>query len=297
MKYSITGSLGNISKPVVEKLASAGHEVTVISSNADKKSEIEQLNAKAAIGSVDDREFLAKAFSGADAVYLMIPNSFGQPDFYAYQKAVADNYVAAIKESGVKFVVLLSSIGAHLRKGAGQIDGLGYLEEQLLDLREVNVKMLRPSYFFYNLHALGDLIRHAGIMGSNSGGAEDMLALTHTSDIAEQVVKHLSDLNFRGHTHQYIVSDERTFGEIANVLSESISRPGIPWVQFSDEDSLQGMLQAGLGEDMAKLYVQMGKAFREGKAQEDFLENKPAIYGKVKLEDFAKEFAAGYNQL
>jgi uncharacterized protein YbjT (DUF2867 family) len=73
MKYVITGSLGNISKPVVKQLVTAGHDVIVISSNADKKVEIENTGAKAAIGSVEDRAFLTQAFSGADAVYLMIP--------------------------------------------------------------------------------------------------------------------------------------------------------------------------------------------------------------------------------
>jgi hypothetical protein len=37
-----------------------------------------------------------------------------------------------------------------MRKGAGPIDGLGYLEEQLLGLQNVNTVALRPSYFFYN---------------------------------------------------------------------------------------------------------------------------------------------------
>ena len=36
MKYVITGSLGNISKPVSEKLIAAGHNVTIITSNQDK---------------------------------------------------------------------------------------------------------------------------------------------------------------------------------------------------------------------------------------------------------------------
>jgi hypothetical protein len=40
-----------------------------------------------------------------------------------------------------------------LRKGAGPVDGLGYLEEQLLKLEGINVKFMRPSFFYYNLFA------------------------------------------------------------------------------------------------------------------------------------------------
>ncbi|MNJ90976.1 NmrA-like family protein [compost metagenome] len=296
MNYIITGSLGNISKPMVEKLTKAGQKVTVISSNPETKTAIENLGAQAAIGSVTDTDFLAETFTGADAVYLMVPNNFAQANFGDYQKQVGDNYVEGIRRSGVKNVVLLSSIGAHLRQGAGPIDGLGYLEEQLEKLADVNVKILRPTYFFYNLNGMAEMARQAGILGSNFGGTDEKIGLTHTNDIANEAVKHLLALDFEGKTIRYIVSDERTSAEIAQVLGNAINRPELSWVPFSDEDSLQGMLQAGLSKDMAERYVAMGKAFREGRAQEDFLLHKPEQYGTVKLEDFAKEFAAVYNQ-
>lgn len=63
MNYLITGSLGHISKPVVEKLTAAGHNVTVITSNNNRVADIEALGAKAAVGSVDDAAFLTQAFA------------------------------------------------------------------------------------------------------------------------------------------------------------------------------------------------------------------------------------------
>ncbi len=76
MNYLITGSLGHISKPIVQKLKASGHSVTVITSNSSKAIDIEALGATAAVGSVEDSGFLSKVFSGADAVYLMIPPNF-----------------------------------------------------------------------------------------------------------------------------------------------------------------------------------------------------------------------------
>ena len=73
MKIIITGSLGNISKPLAQELVQKGHAVTVISSNPDKQKDIEAMGATAAIGSVEDVSFLAKTFTGADAVYTMLP--------------------------------------------------------------------------------------------------------------------------------------------------------------------------------------------------------------------------------
>ena len=78
MKITITGSLGNISKPLAKLLIAAGHQVTIVSSNAGKTADIEALGATAAIGSVADAGFLAKAFTGADAVYTDVWASMGQ---------------------------------------------------------------------------------------------------------------------------------------------------------------------------------------------------------------------------
>ena len=43
MKIIVTGSLGNISKPLTKELVQKGHTVTVISSKADKQKNIETL--------------------------------------------------------------------------------------------------------------------------------------------------------------------------------------------------------------------------------------------------------------
>ena len=73
MHILLTGSLGNISKPLAATLIQKGHAVTVVSSHDDRKKEIEALGGKAAIGSLEDAAFLTDSFRGADAVYLMVP--------------------------------------------------------------------------------------------------------------------------------------------------------------------------------------------------------------------------------
>jgi len=75
----------------------------------------------------------------------------------------------------------------------------------------------------------------------------------------------------------------------------AVSKNDLPWVEFKDEDSLGGMLGAGLPQEVAKNYVEMGTAVRSGKMFTDFeLQGKP-VSGKTKLEDFAKVFAVVYN--
>ena len=150
MNFTITGSLGHISKPLAEILIAAGHQVTIISSDAAKVKAIEELGATAAIGSVEDVAFLTEAFSDKDAIYTMVPPNFGASNIREFISGTGKKYAEAIKASGVKRVVNLSSIGAHLDGGTGPISGLYDVEQTYSTLDGVAVKHLRPAFFYVN---------------------------------------------------------------------------------------------------------------------------------------------------
>ena len=147
MKIVITGSLGNISLPLAMELILRGHQVTIISSNPDKKKEIESLGAKAAIGSLENVAFLSQTFSDSNSVYCMVPPNFSKTDQVAYYKNIGSNYALAIQISRVKRVVHLSSYGAHLDKGTGFILGSHHLEKILNELEGIELTHIRPGYF------------------------------------------------------------------------------------------------------------------------------------------------------
>lgn len=296
MNYVITGSLGHISKPVVEALVKANHNVTVITSKQENSSAIEALGAKAAVGSVEDATFLNQAFVGADAVYLMIPPNFNPAgEWKDFLRKVADNYVAAVKQNSIKHVVQLSSIGAHLRNGVGPVDGLGYLEEKLNELQDVNAVYLRPSYFFYNLFAQIGLLKHAGITGGNFFGTDEKLVLVDTNDIAAAATKALLTLNFKGKQVEYISTVEVNVNDVAKVLGEAVGKPNTPWVVFTDEQNLEGAIGAGIVKTVAEAYTEMGKSLRDGKMQEDYWKSNVTPTGNLTLEAFAEQFALAYN--
>jgi uncharacterized protein YbjT (DUF2867 family) len=292
MKYVLTGSLGNITKPLAEKLIASGHDVTIISSNKKREAAITKLGAKAAIGTVEDAGFLARTFKGADAIYTMVPPNFNAAHWKEYIHSVGKVYAAAIQSPGVKKVVNLSSIGAHMADGCGPVSGIHFVELELDALSGVDIKHLRPAYFYTNLYSSIGMIKTAGFYGNNFGG-DATVTLTHPNDIAETAAAELLTLNFTGKSIRYIVSDERTSREIAAVLGAAIGKPGLPYVEFRDEDALKGAVQAGLPEEVASNYVEMGSALRSGEMIADYKKH-PMALSKTKLEDFAKEFAVAY---
>lgn len=292
MNYTITGSLGNISKPITEALVKAGHHVTVITSKQENATAIGAIGAKAAVGSVEDVAFLTEAFEGADAVYTMVPPKWDAKEWKKWIGGIGENYATALKATGVKNVVNLSSIGADKEDGVGPVSGLHLVETALNKLANVNVLHLRPAYFYHNQLSNIGMINHMGINGGNFGDA--IVVLVHPADIAEVAIKALLDLSFKGHSVTYIAGDEKTGAEISSVLGAAIGKPQLPWVVFSDEQNLQGAMQAGLPEEVAKNYTEMGAAMRTGFMFEDYYKNKPTL-SKTKLEDFAKEFAEAFN--
>nr|WP_315420237.1 NmrA family NAD(P)-binding protein [uncultured Pedobacter sp.] len=293
MKITLTGSTGNITKPLAEILVAKGHEVKVISSNADRAEEIKSLGAIPLIGSVSDTGFLTNAFTGADAIYTMVPPDFSAPKFREYIKGIGENYAAAIKESGIKKVVNLSSVGADLPDGTGPIAGLHDVENIFETLNGVDVKHLRAGYFYINFLANVDMVKHANILGSNFG-ADAKLVLVHPRNIAE-VAAEVLESNFTGKTIQYVASDdESTPADVAKALGTAVGKPELPWIEFNDEDAFNGMVGAGLPEEIAKNYVEMGDAIRSKKLFVDYYKNRPVL-GNIKLEDFARDFAAAYH--
>lgn len=291
MKIIISGSLGNIGKPLTAQLVQSGHDVTVISSNADKKTAIESLGAKAAIGSVSDTDFLSKTFAGADALFAMTPPNMGGQNIIKNTVEAGHAFAKAIQETNIKRVVMLSSIGADLESGTGPIAGLHQIEKIYENL-DTSVTFLRAGYFYINFFNDIPMIKGAGIMGGNFP-ASLQIPLVHPEDIALAVAEELQKTQ-EGKNIRYIISDVKTPSEIVKAFGTAIAKPELPWVEFTDEQSFGGMTQAGLPEEMANLYTEMGAGLRSGKIGADFLNNNFPVDGKIKLEDFAKEFASKF---
>lgn len=295
MNYTITGGAGNISAPLATALLEAGHQVTIITRNEANVSSLTALGAKAAVGSVEDRAFLTRAFAGADAVYTMVPPNYNPTQWKQWIGSIGENYAAAIRANNIKHVVNLSSVGADLPDGCGPVSGLHKVEQALNQLKDTAVLHLRPAYFYQNLLANVGLIKTAGIMGSNFSLGEHAFPIVDPADIAAVAAEALLSLNFTGHTSVYIASDEVSTAQIASTIGAAIGKPELNWVVFTDEQALGGMRQAGLAEELASNYTEMGAALNNGTMLADYLRHRPSVFGKVKLADFAKKFAAIYN--
>ena len=297
MKIIVTGSLGNISKPLTLELIEKGHDVTVISSNPERQSEIENLGAKAAIGTMEDVDFLTETFKGADVIYAMEALNAGvffdhTIDFIQANIQIAKNYKEAIEKSGVKNIIHLSSIGAHMESGNGILKFHHEAEKILNQLSEdVSIKFMRPVGFYYNMFAFIPTIKSQNAIIQNYGGY-DREPWVSPFDIASAIVEEI-EKPFNGREIRYIASEEISPNEIAETLGEAIGNTELKWITISDEEFLNNLINAGMNPETAKGYTEMNMARRGSVLYEDYFKNRPAL-GKTKVKDFAKDFAAAY---
>jgi NAD(P)H dehydrogenase (quinone) len=309
MKIIVTGSLGNISKPLTNLLVQKGHNVTVISSDPKKQAAIESLKATAAIGSIGDAAFLAKTFKSADAVYAMIPMPFTDTDPQTYLAKMAANYTHALKQAAVPRVVALSGWAADLIPGENAEDV--FTEK----LKNTSLTILRPASFYTNFYQSMTLIRGKGLLGKfltlrysglwalltgktgllmgNLGG-NDRTVFVSPRDIADAIAEELV-VRPDHTTIRYVGSEEMTCNEAAKIIGTAVGKPWLKWVLLSEIQMLQGLKMAKLPEKLAELLVAMQAVMHNGKPLENFHRNNPKL-GKIKLAEFAKEFASVYKQ-
>ena len=293
MNIIITGSLGNVGKPLTETLVEKGHMVTVVSHSPERQKDIEALGADAATGSLQDADFLANTFRGADAVFAMVPPNFSVPDVIVYYRDTGRSYAQAVRSSGVKRLVHLSSWGAHRDEGTGVIVGSHEVESVLNDLSNVAITHLRAGSFYPNLYGFIDMIRAQGFISSNYGN-DDKVVWVHPRDIAAAAAEELTTPS-SGTNVRYVASDERTARETAQVLGAAIGKPNLAWVTITDEQMRSNLEATGMPAHTAALLVDMYASIHGGAMGEDYEHHKP-VMGEVKLEDFAEEFAAAFNK-
>lgn len=199
----------------------------------------------------------------------------------------------AIRDSGVRYVVFLSSVGADLPEGTGPIAGLHAQEERLRKLPDVNVLILRPASFFENFYAILGLIKHQGINGG--AVAPDLrIPMIATRDIADAAARALKARDWSGVVvREPLGQRDVTYAEATHIIGARIGKSDLKYVQFPYADFAAALVQMGFSQNVANLYVEMTRAFNEGKVKS--LEGRrPENTTPTRFEDFAEEPARAY---
>ncbi len=277
-------------------LLAAGEEVVVVGRDAQRLQAFVDKGARAAVGNLEDADFLAQTFRGATAVYAVIPPKWDlQEPWRTYQDRISEATATALEKANVAHAVVLSSNGAHLPSGAGPVSGLHAFEQRLQKVKNLHVMSLRAGFFMQNLYAHIGLIKAMNMFGY-ALHADVRMPLVHTDDIAQVAAHHLRRRQFEGFSHVFVPGPrDLTMPEIAAVLGRAIEKPDLRYVVFSPEQSRAGMMQAGVPETIADGYNELFNSLNKGDYLSDY-HRTPENNTPTSIEDFAHEFAAVYRQ-
>lgn len=290
--YVITGATGKVGGGIAERLLKGGKQVKTIGRSQDKLAALAKRGALPAAGDAADAVFLAKTFSGAECVFLMVPPDLASADILGHYERMGEALVKGLKESGVKTAVLLSSIGGDMPKGNGPVAGLYRLEQKLNAVAGVNMLILRPGYFMENQYGSIGMIKGMGI---NGGALKGDLAFPQiaTRDISEYAAQRMLKKDWKGREIAPLMGPkDLTMNEATAALGKAIGKPDLKYMQFPYEDALKGMLGAGISRSVAESFVEMNKGFNEKTIS--MPKRTPAATTPTTIEEFAKEFAAVY---
>jgi uncharacterized protein YbjT (DUF2867 family) len=241
-----------------------------------------------------DAAALEKAFSGARAVYAVMPPNLTAPDVRAYQERVTDSLAAALRKNGIAYAVVLSSTGADKTYGTGPVLGLHSLETKLGSIDGLNVLSLRCGHFMENLLTQIGIIQSLGFM-AGPVRADVPLPMIATADIGAVATESLAKLNFVGkQTRELLGARHVTNSEAAKIIGDAIGKPDLAYRQVPASVLKPAMMQMGMSSSMVDLILEMSEALNTGhmKSQEPRSARNTT---PTTLETFAAEvFAPAY---
>jgi uncharacterized protein YbjT (DUF2867 family) len=289
--YVILGASGNTGSIVANFLLLKGEKVRVVGRDPGRLQRFVRKGAEAFTSGVSDAAALTKAFRGARAAYLLLPPITSRED----QERESDAIAKAVKDSGLRYAVNLSSYGAHVPEGTGPVTGLHSSEQKLNAISDLNVLHLRAAYFMENNLGAIDMIHGMGLFG-HALLPDLKLPMIATPDVGAYAAQRLLDLDFSGkQTRELLGERDLTMTEATAVIARGIGKPDLRYMQFPYDRVQQSLTQLGFSLKKAAVYIEMFEAINAGllAAQE---QRSPENSTPTSFEKFVQDvFVAAYH--
>jgi uncharacterized protein YbjT (DUF2867 family) len=271
VKIVVTAPAGHVGSRVARVLIQAGVRPTLLARHPAKLDRALSEQAEVIEGDLSDADAVFSATKDADALlWVAPPTTDPSGDPVAWFARLGANAARAVTENRIGRTVFLSSIGAEMRSGAGEIDGLARTEE-LLDATGATVLHLRCGMFFTNLLWEVDSLRQGVLRAS--------MALDYAQpwvdprDIGEIAAARLLSAGWSGrHVQAVHGPEDLTLSRVAEIISE-VSGLRVRAETISVGAVRRSLRSAGLGDKQVEAIAGMSAVTRE----EFIAENKRSV--------------------
>jgi uncharacterized protein YbjT (DUF2867 family) len=240
--YAITGITGQVGGAVAESLLAEGEQVRAIVRNADKGKAWSERGCEVAVADINDPVALAKAFSGADGVFLMLPPIFDPSPGFPEAAEAIESMRKALVAAGPRRVVVLSTIGGQVER-PNLLNQL-HLMEQAIGGLQFATTSLRPGWFMENCAWDVGPARERGTIASFLQPLDRPVPMVATADIGEVAAELLRSAEAPGVVElegPERISPNRIAATFAQLLGKDVTAESVPRSSWEALFRAQGM--------------------------------------------------------
>lgn len=260
MEIAVTTPTGNVGSYLVRNLVRLGLRPRVLTRDAGTLDSRVRDHVEALTVDLADPEAALEATKGVDALYLVLPPT-PTDDPAAEFARIGRGVAAAVAANGIGRTVFQSSVGAELRHGAGEIDGLA-ATEQALDEAGRAVTHLRNGFFFTNLLFELDGLRDGVV--PVLWPTDLPLAWVAPRDIADVATGLLLSTDWSGRRVQGVHGpQDLSWDQAMAVVSAAVGRE-VRAERIPDDDMRAALASAGMGPGQVESIVGMAAGLRDG---------------------------------
>ncbi|MDU1891312.1 MAG: NAD(P)H-binding protein [Dysgonomonas sp.] len=247
MRNVVLGANGRVGSALVSELSKRGMPVTAVIRNKGKIN-LFSPNVEVCIADIFDADSLTKVFKNGDTVFLMTPESMHSEDVIGDAEKVIENYRQAIIKSGVKRIIGLSSMGAHIGEGSGNLLVSYMLEKAFVDL-PVETTFIRPAYYYSNWFAYLDVMQAHGVLPTFFN-PDQKIPMISPNDVAEFAAVVMSSQALSAPVYEVRGPSIYSSNDIARIFGEFFDRE-VAVQQIPQEEWIPTLKSVGFSDDAA----------------------------------------------
>jgi uncharacterized protein YbjT (DUF2867 family) len=212
----LTGATGNTGRVIAEQLAARGVPFVTMARSASRRQELEAAGIASVHGDFDDPSSLDRALAGVEKAYLVCT-----PDEALVPRETA--FIDAAKRAGVRHLVKCSAYLASTDGPSQNLRSHGQIEQALV-ASGVPYTIVRPHGFMQTFTLFNwKMIDGAGALSMPTG--DGGLPLVDVRDVAEVVVKALTEPGHEGKAYDVTGPDVLTATQQAEILQRVLGKP------------------------------------------------------------------------
>ena len=286
--HVVAGVTGRVGSVVASELLARDVAVTVIVRDEARGRQWANRGAEVAIGSLDDRAFVARVVHGAAGFFTLLPEDVPPDDFHGARRRMADAIAGGVQDGGVPHVVMLSAIAASLADGNGPAKDLHYCERQL-ERYVKRLTLLRACYFQDNVAGAIQPAVRAGVYPNFLTSADVPIPMIATRDVGRFAAQTMLTVA-QGREIIDLFGPEYSIRQVARALGVVLHKE-LEVIDIPPARQRDTLVEAGVPGPIADDIAEMFGAFNAGLIRP---QGDRSLVGTTSIDDDIAQYVHGH---